>query len=232
MSIFESIKLAWKSLINNKSRSLLTMLGVIIGVAAVIVMMSVSAGTEVTIADSINDLGSNLIFVSAAMTQGGAAGRGPGGGSSLTYDDVLAIREEVEDVNGVSVDQTTSQTVTAGTEILDEITIVGTTTDYTQVRGLEIANGKFFDDEAVERSERVAVLGSAIAAELFPDAETIVGQEIKIGDTRVVIIGVLEEKGYSSSTDWDNQVYVPINLVYDRFMENNPMSRMMGIACA
>ena len=231
MSIFESIKLAWKSLINNKSRSLLTMLGVIIGVAAVIVMMSVSAGTEVTIADSINDLGSNLIFVTAAMTQGGAADRGPGGGgggSTLTYDDVLAIREEVENVNGVSVDQTTSQTITADTAILEDVTIVGTTTDYTKVRGLEINNGKFFDDESVERSERVAVLGSAIAEELFPDAETVVGQEIKIGDTRVVIIGVLEEKGYSSSTDWDNQIYVPINLVYDRFMENNPMARMMG----
>ena len=84
MSIFESIKLAWKSLINNKSRSLLTMLGVIIGVAAVIVMMSVSAGTEVTIANSINDLGSNLIFVTPGFSQGGV-GRGGGGAVAVVH---------------------------------------------------------------------------------------------------------------------------------------------------
>jgi putative ABC transport system permease protein len=153
MSIFESIKLAWKSLINNKSRSLLTMLGVIIGVAAVIVMMSVSSGTEVAIAQSINDLGSNLIFVQAAMSQGRP---GQGGGNSepsLVYDDVLAIQEEIENVNGVSVDQTTTQDLSFGSLSLEDVTVVGTTPDYTKVRGLEIAEGKFFDEEAVERSE-------------------------------------------------------------------------------
>ena len=111
--------------------------------------------------------------------------------------------------------------------MLEDVRIVGTTPDYVQVRGLDIENGRFFDDKAVERNERVAILGSVIAVELFGE-ETPVGQEIKIADTRVVVIGVLEEKGMSSSTDFDNQIYVPINLVYDRFMASDIFSRIVG----
>ncbi|MBN2046224.1 MAG: ABC transporter permease [Anaerolineaceae bacterium] len=227
MTIFESIKLAWKSLLNNKSRSLLTMLGVIIGVGAVIVMMSVSAGTEVAIAKSINDLGTNLIFITPNFTRGGAGGRNAAP-ITLVYDDVLAIQEEIDQINGVAVDQTTSQDVSFGSTALEGVTVVGTTPDYLKVRGLEIADGKFFDETAVKRSERAAILGYSLARELFGENETPVGQEIKIGSTRLIVIGVLEERGMSSSTDFDNQVYVPINLVYDRFMESNLSSRFMG----
>ena len=227
MTLNASIKLAWKSLLNNKSRSLLTMLGVIIGVGAVIVMMSVSAGTEVAIAESINELGPNLLFVTPNIARGSSGGRAASQ-STLVYEDVLAIQEEINHINGVSVDQTTNQTISYNADVLESITVVGTTPDYLQVRGLEIADGKFFDERAVERSERVVILGSSMATALFGEDGVAIGQEIKIDTTRLIVIGVLEEKGISGNTDFDNQIYVPINLVYDRFIEVSKFASMNG----
>ena len=126
MNFNEIIKVAWKSIASNKSRSVLTMLGVIIGVAAVIVMMGVSAGTEATIAESIEGLGSNLMFIQSAMTRGGPGQEG-GSSNGLVMDDVTAIQEQINGVAGVSVDQTTSGTIKFDNTSLEEISIVGTT---------------------------------------------------------------------------------------------------------
>lgn len=104
MTLIEMLGVAWEGLTTNKIRSLLTMLGVIIGVASVIIMMSVSAGTEATIAEQINSLGANLIFISTAMSRGGPGT--PGSMSvGVTYEDALAIAEQVPSVAGVSVEQ-------------------------------------------------------------------------------------------------------------------------------
>jgi len=110
------LEIAWKGLTRNKLRSLLTMLGVIIGVAAVIIMISVSAGTEATIAEQINSLGANLLFVSQSFKRMGAGGKSDI--PSLVLDDVTAIREEVSGVIGVSSDRPTPQTVKVGNIVL------------------------------------------------------------------------------------------------------------------
>jgi len=175
MNLGETILIAWKSLSSNKLRSLLTMLGVIIGVAAVIVMISISAGTEATIAEQINGLGSNLLFINAAIMRGGPGQQQSSGG--LVYDDVTAIREQIKGVAGVSVEQQTSVDVKVGNTTLEDVSVVGTTPDYTTVRNVEIGSGRFITDADNEGVEKVVVLGSDVAEELFPGDDPI-GQPI------------------------------------------------------
>ena len=103
------LQIAWQGLARNKLRSLLTMLGVIIGVSAVIIMISVSTGTEATIEEQITELGTNLVFVQASFKRGGALGGDSGPG--LVYDDAFAIAEEVNGVTGVVVEQISTQTI-------------------------------------------------------------------------------------------------------------------------
>jgi putative ABC transport system permease protein len=224
MNLGETILIAWKSLSSNKLRSLLTMLGVIIGVAAVIVMISISAGTEATIAEQINGLGSNLLFINAAITRGGPGQQQSSGG--LVYDDVTAIREQIKGVAGVSVEQQTSVDVKVGNTTLEDVSVVGTTPDYTTVRNVEIGSGRFITDADNEGVEKVVVLGSDVAEELFPGDDPI-GQTIYANNTQMVVIGVLATKGLSSGTDFDQLIYVPINVVFKKFMPSM-FARFMG----
>ena len=227
MNFKEVLKVAEKNILSNKSRSLLTMLGVIIGVAAVIVMMSVSAGTEATISEAINGLGSNLLFINSAMTRGGPGMGGPGGSEGgLVYDDVAAIREKISGIAGVSVEQNSSETIKYENVALESISIIGTTPDYTIVRDVEVGLGRFFNANELERSAKVVVLGSSVADELFGDLNPI-GQSITIGSTKVTVIGVLAEKGLVSGTNFDEQVYLPITLVFEKFTFS-PFGRVMG----
>jgi putative ABC transport system permease protein len=224
MNLGETILIAWKSLSSNKLRSLLTMLGVIIGVAAVIVMISISAGTEATIAEQINGLGSNLLFINAAIMRGGPGQQQSSGG--LVYDDVTAIREQIKGVAGVSVEQQTSVDVKVGNTTLEDVSVVGTTPDYTTVRNVEIGSGRFITDADNEGVEKVVVLGSDVAEELFPGDDPI-GQTIYANNTQMVVIGVLAPKGLSSGTDFDQLIYVPINVVFKKFMPSM-CARFMG----
>jgi putative ABC transport system permease protein len=143
MNPAEILRIAWEGVVRNKVRSLLTMLGVIIGVAAVIIMISISAGTEATISEQIEGLGANLVFIQAGF------GRGrPGGNDNspqLVYDDV-AIVEGVSGVVGTSVEQFSTQTVKAGDVTLSDVPILGTTPDFPSVREVEIANGRYFNE--------------------------------------------------------------------------------------
>lgn len=225
MNVREILKVAWKSLVANKLRSLLTMLGVIIGVAAVIVMVSISAGTEATIAESINGLGSNLVFISSAMTRGGP-GAAPGNQGGLVYDDVTAIRERISGIAGVTVDQQSSVTVKYGNITLEDITILGSTPDYPTVREVSLASGRFFTNQEQERTAKVVVLGSDIAEELFGESDPL-GQSINVNNAKLTVIGVLAPKGLVSGTDFDALLYTPISVVFKKFTPSF-MGRVMG----
>jgi len=215
MSLWRTFKVAWEGLTLNKVRSFLTMLGVIIGVAAVIVMLAVSAGAEAEIADQINALGANLIMVMPSFQRGGfgpGAGRMPG----LSYDDIAAIAENVTGINGVSAEQNTVQTV-KGSGALEDVSIIGTTTGFPQVRDYHVALGRFLTDEDNDRVNKVAVLGYDIAGELFGDPGSALGQKAKIGSTGFTVVGVMEEKGVVGNTDYDGQVYIPLTVVFNKF---------------
>lgn len=210
----EIFRIAWEGVIRNKVRSFLTMLGVIIGVAAVIVMISISAGTEAQIAAQIEGLGANLVFIQGSIGRGGPGGQN--NQPSLLYDDT-AVVAEVNGVVGTAVEQTTSQTVQGNGNTFTDVSIVGTTSDFPSVRQVDIENGRFFNDTELERKAKVAVLGSSIAQELFGDTDPI-GQTIIIDTTQLTIIGVAEEKGVVGNTDFDSQIYTTITLLFDKFI--------------
>jgi len=221
MSFRRTLQVAWEGLTLNKVRSFLTTLGVIIGVAAVIVMMAVSAGAEAEIADQINALGANLIVVMPAFGRGGF-----GSGAdrpSLNYpEDLEVIAQDVEGINGVSAEQSTTQDVEGGGNALADVSIVGTTTDFPAVRDYDVALGRFVTDEDNERKQEVAVLGYSIAQDLFGSQsggleQNPLGQKVEIGSVNFVVVGVMEKKGVVGNTDYDARVYIPLDVVFQRF---------------
>lgn len=224
MSLFSVFRVAIKAIGSNKLRTFLTMLGVIIGVTAVIMMVSISTGTEATIAENINSLGANLIFISPSAASFSAA-RGPR--STLVYTDVQAIQDNVTGIAGVSVEQQTRQTVKVGLTALDSVTVLGTTTGFPSVRGVEIATGRFFNQTEIDKKTKVAVLGSTTATELF-GTDNPVGQYISVGNNvRLTVIGVLKQKGSVGGIDFDSRVYTPITVLFQYF-QNNQFARLTG----
>jgi putative ABC transport system permease protein len=219
----EVIRIAWEAITKNIARSVLTMLGIIIGVAAVIIMVAISAGTEATIQEQITSLGSNLVFVQGSFTRGGP-GQMPSGG--LTYDDASAIEEGINGVVSVVVEQYSSETVKAGDVTLEDIEILGTTTGFPSVRDMEIADGRYFNDQENERKSKVVVLGSSVAEELFGESDPI-GQYVTVGNTKLAVIGVFAERGMVGNTDFDSRIYMPISVVFQKFTFN-PFARFMG----
>jgi len=216
MKFTKILRTAWEGLLLNKARSVLTTLGVIIGVASVIVMLAVSAGTEAAIAEQINALGANLVIVSPA--------RGiPGASRTLLLDDALAIGEQVVGITGISAEQTpAAQVVKANGLTLDSISVIGVTSDFPNVRDYEISSGRFFTNDEDDRNAKVAVLGSGIATDLF-GADDPLGQTITIGSTKVTVIGVMESKGMVADVDYDGRIYLSINLVFQKFMTTSSM---------
>ncbi len=219
----EALRIAWEAILKNKIRSFLTMLGIIIGVGAVIVMVAISAGTEATIQDQITSLGSNLIFVQGSFTRGGP-GQAPSGG--LVYDDAAAIQDGVDGITAVVVEQNSSETVKVGDITLEDVEVLGTTTGFPSVRDMELADGRYFNDTEIERKSKVAILGSGAAEELFGTANPI-GEYITVGNTKLAVIGVFKEKGLVGNTDFDSRIYIPISVVFQKFTPSM-FARIMG----
>jgi putative ABC transport system permease protein len=214
MRFSKLIRVAWEGLTLNKVRSFLTTLGVIIGVASVIIMLAISAGAEAVIAEQINALGANLVIVSPA--------RGiPGSSRTLVLDDAYAIQEQVVGITGISAEQAPpAQTVEANNVTLEEMTILGTTSSFPSVRNYSVAEGRYFTEEENQKETRLAVLGSGLANDLF-GVESPLGQTVTIGNVKFVVIGVMESKGIVSDVDYDGRIYIPINVVLDKFTSSN-----------
>ncbi|MBP7964527.1 MAG: ABC transporter permease [Caldilineaceae bacterium] len=210
MTFFRTLRSAFSSLINNKLRSFLTTLGVIIGVAAVIIMVAVSAGAEAVIAEQINSLGADLIIISASRGTPGAA-------KTLIYDDAVAIQNEIKGVTGVASEQAPApQTIKAGSLIF-EADVLGTTVDFPSVRDAPVGDGRFFSEDEVDGARKVVVLGSGLAKDLFGD-EYAIGQSMSVGTTQFTVIGVMAPKGNVGGIDYDGRVYMPITVVFQKFV--------------
>jgi putative ABC transport system permease protein len=226
MAPAEVLRVAWESITRNALRSLLTMLGIIIGVASVIIMISISAGTEAAIEEQITSLGSNLVYVMTSFSRGGPVmiGRGMSGG--LVYDDTFAIAEQINGVAGVVVEQNASAAVKVGDVSIEGVEIIGTTPDYPSVRDMPVAQGRFINQLELDRKVKVAVLGSSLAEELFGEADPI-GQIITAGDIKLTVIGVLAERGLIGGQDYDERLIVPITVVFQKFTPSQ-FARFMG----
>jgi putative ABC transport system permease protein len=216
MSFWRTLKVAWEGLTLNKVRSFLTTLGVIIGVAAVIVMLAVSAGAEAEIADQINALGANLIVVMPSFSRGGF---GPGSRppAGLTYGDLTTLEGKLTGINGISAEQSTTQDIKGGSTTLESISVIGTTPSFTKVREYALGEGRFITNDDNDRANKVVVLGYDIAQELFGSTSSAIGQSIKIDSTKFIVVGVMAEKGLVGNTNYDERVYIPITVVFKKF---------------
>ena len=216
MKLRKIFRSAWEGLMLNKVRSFLTTLGVIIGVASVIVMLAVSAGAEAAIAEQINALGADLIIVSPM--------RGiPGAARTLLLEDAYAIEEQVVGITGISAEQNPApQNIRVGGMTLESIPLVGTTADFPAVRDYAIAEGRYFTADEDDRKAKLVVLGAGIATDLF-GAESAIGQTITVGSTKLTVIGVMEAKGIVSDVDYDGRVYLPLSVVFQKYMTSTPL---------
>ena len=226
MKIREVVRIAWDAILKNKIRSLLTMLGIIIGVAAVIMVISISAGTEATISDQITGLGSDLIFITPNFSRGGAQGLTNSTGTGLVFTDAAAIDQQVPGVLGVTVEQGATETVNGNGVNLTGISILGTTIDFPSVRGMTIASGNFFDQQAVDLKQKEVILGSEVAQQLFGNTDPI-GQYVVVGNTQLAVIGVFAPRGSVGGVDYDARLYLPITVVFEKFTPSE-FARFLG----
>jgi putative ABC transport system permease protein len=214
--MYENIRLALGSLVANKLRAILTMLGIIIGVAAVITLISVGEGVQDVVVSEFEGLGNNLLFVIPGQPD--ANQFVPGGARvNLTNDDYEALADpfNVPDLARVAPLYERPAIITRGGEEA-RTTITGTIPDFTAVRDFRPVLGDFFTDQDVTSAARVAVLGQTIYEQLFPDGELPIGQTIRINNVNFRVIGLMEEKGGSGFNDQDNVILVPLNTAQRR----------------
>jgi len=206
---FEPLSTAWVGVVTHKLRSFLTMLGIVIGVGAVIALMSIGKGVEADIISSIGSLGSNLVTISPGASVGFGGIRGATGSvETLTQEDAEAIAEQVDYVDIVTPSSSSNLQLIVGGENMNA-RITGVTADYMQAYNLNVASGSFFTAYDYGRSAKVAVLGSNVAETLFEDADPI-GQQIRMGNNVVRVVGVLESKG-SGIGSTDDSTLIPLS---------------------
>ncbi|GAB4532014.1 MAG: ABC transporter permease [Anaerolineae bacterium] len=220
MQIWESVRIALRALAANKMRSILTMLGIIIGVGAVIALLSVGHGFERYITEQFESLGTNILFVIPGQLEGDGAGRARVGRQRfqpLTMGDAEALADpfQVPDVVAVAPEYQRSGTVLRG-KLEMGTTVSGVTPEYGSVRNFNPVEGEFIAHEHVNARSRVAVIGDTVAKELFEEYEYPIGQTIRINDVPFKVIGVLEEKGGGGFGDEDNVVMIPISTAQTR----------------
>jgi len=223
MKFFESLSIAVRSLFANKMRSVLTMLGIIIGVGAVIAIMAGGRGMENAVTSTLEDLGTDVLYVQPTNPDApGAAGMAPGYAiANLTLDDAEAIAR-IPGVLGVAPTNENFVEITYGSESLNSV-IEGTTPEFQETSGYEMAQGQFITERHVASRDSVVVLGSKTAENLFGDEEA-VGQRVKIKDKRFTVIGVMATKGGSMfGFSMDELVVVPITTYQTRlFTQRTP----------
>jgi putative ABC transport system permease protein len=215
MNIFEALRVAFAGLLANRLRSSLTMLGILIGVAAVILLVAVGNGASVQINNQIQALGANVIFVYPSNAKGtGGVSQGFGTSQTLSMADVDAINSRQQDpdvVAAIPIAQSGGQITFANQNYFAPTT--GTTVDFPQVRDYQIAEGSFFTQDDVTSQHRVVVLGSTVVTNLFGSTDP-VGQTIKINRQSFRVIGVFAAKGGSGLGSQDNVVVAPITAVW------------------
>jgi len=219
MNLQETFSTAWHAIRTHALRSLLTILGILIGIAAVIVTVGLGLGTQKDVSEQINSLGSNLLIVSPGSSTDSAGMRsGFGTGSTLTLDDATALGSEIAapDVQSTAAEKTSSLSVVAN-DTNWTTSVTATTVTWPEVRSREVAYGAFFDQDDYDSDAHVVVLGSQTAVELFGRA-SVVGQTVTIDGVGFDIIGVLAEAGASSSTDLDDLALVPMSTAVSTVM--------------
>ncbi|HWS55187.1 MAG TPA: ABC transporter permease [Pyrinomonadaceae bacterium] len=223
MNALSIIRIAFRALVRNKMRAALTMLGIIIGVSAVIAMVSIGQGAQAAVQSQIEGMGTNLLFVSASAQNTGGVRGGAGAdstGSPLTEEDLAAIRREVPSVAMVSPQVNyRAQMVAANLNWSAQVQGVGH--EFTEIRKWGVAGGAFFTESDVRTAARVIVLGQTVADSLFPGADA-VGQTVRVTNLPFRVVGVMARKGQDQAgRDQDDLAFAPYTAVQKKLLGNN-----------
>ena len=228
MNVLGLLRVAMRALAVNKLRSLLTMLGIIIGVAAVIVMIAVGGGAQARVEEQIRALGSNLLLIlSGARTQGGVR-LGVGSNYTLSEDDAIAINREIPEAIAAPALRGGAQVIWGNTNWATQI--YGTTPDYLEVRQWPLAAGRSFEPAEMSGAGKVCLVGQTVVRELFANADPI-GQVIRIKRVPFTVVGVLENKGQSMmGTDQDDIIVVPLATARSRVLGSANLAKQRAVS--
>ncbi|NET02642.1 MAG: FtsX-like permease family protein [Sphaerospermopsis sp. SIO1G1] len=214
MNFLESVEMAAKTLLSNKLRSALTMLGIIIGNSSVIAMIGIGEGGQQFVANELNSLGSNVLFIIPGNEEVQRISRDVV--RTLVLEDAEAIASQVPTIAATTAELNSRQVITYKNRNTN-LNIIGTTPTFLQVRDFEMATGRFFSDLDLKRSKPVVVLGSKLKNKLFGNLNPI-GKQIRIKNTSFQVIGVLAEKGSNVGVDYDESALVPIITAANRLV--------------
>ena len=221
MNILMIIRVAFRALVRNKMRAALTMLGIIIGVSAVIAMVSIGQGAQASVQAQIESMGTNLLFVSAgAQNVGGVrSGAGDSGTNTLTVDDLEAIRREVPSVAMVTPTVNARSQMVVGNQNWST-SVQGVSEQFPEIRKWTVQSGAFFTETDVRTSARVIVIGQTIADNLFPGADPL-GQSVRVMNLPFKVVGVMARKGQDSQgRDQDDTAFAPYTAVQKKLLGN------------
>ena len=228
MNFYAAWRSAWKALAANALRSLLTMLGIIIGVAAVITMMAVGKGATERVQEQMKGLGSNIMLVLNGGVNASGTRLGAQSNQRLTEEDALAMALEVPEVQvAAPTSRTTGQVVWGNTNW--GTSVFGVTNDYLEARDWPLKSGRVFDPSEVDRAGKVAWLGATVARELFGDQDP-VDQMVRVRGVPVLVVGVLDNKGQNSmGQDQDDVIMIPLSTLRNRIWGGNTASRQKTV---
>lgn len=230
MRLLNLLKIASKAIILNKTRTLLTMLGIIIGVASVIAMLAIGEGSKESIRSSISSMGSNMITIRPGADDRGPA-RGSGGDvQTLTLKNYEEIKKQATLLNYIT------PVVDGGGQVINgsnnwPSTIYGVNSDYLKIKSVDLKSGSMFTENDVKSASKVAVLGQTVVDNVFPDGSDPVGQMIRFNKIPFKVIGVLEEKGENTfGQDQDDVVVSPYTTVQKRILAIDYLKQVMASA--
>ncbi|MDR3543013.1 MAG: ABC transporter permease [Desulfosporosinus sp.] len=232
MNFFESIRVSLRALRANKLRSALTMLGMIIGVAAVIAMVGIGNGATTSITSQIQSLGSNLLTISSGQSNSGGVKGGAGSLTTLTMTDVAKIQAAGSAVKSVAPISSTNAQVVIGSGNTST-SITGTTSDYQIIKNVTLASGRYITQEDVDSSARVAVLGPTVVTNLLGDTSaTVIGKIIKISNVPFQVIGVTTATGSTGFQSSDDMITAPISTVQERLIGKKTLRNILVSAAS
>ncbi|WP_010520817.1 ABC transporter permease [Aquimarina agarivorans] len=230
MRLLNLLKIAFKAIVLNKTRTLLTMLGIIIGVASVIAMLAIGEGSKESIRSSISNMGSNMITIRPGADDRGPA-RGSGGDvQTLTLQNYEVLKDEATLLSYIT------PVVNGGGQVINgsnnwPSTMYGVNPDYLKIKVVDLQSGSMFTDAEVKSASKVAVIGQTVVDNVFPDGQDPVGQMIRFNNIPFKVIGVLEEKGENTfGQDQDDVVIAPYTTVQKRILAIDHLNQVMASA--
>ena len=219
MPATETVRMALSTLRSNRLRSLLTMVGIVIGNASVITLVGIGRGAQLLAEGQLNNLGANVLFVVPGNTN--ARRQGVTRPKTLVLEDAEAIATQVPSVKRVAPVINTNQVVQAGARSSTGA-VFGATSEFPPVRGFDVAKGRFINAKDVAGAKAIAVLGSELRTKLFPTGSAI-GQQVRIGNQSFEVVGVMAPKGAVFGSNQDENTYIPITTMVNRITGRDPI---------